>query len=62
MDFYEFKFLDSRDSKIHPCFVATASPERAKQRIEKEEPYVKVVSYKKIKEEDLPVLAIVIQK
>lgn len=62
MEFYEFRFLDSRDAKIHPHFVATANPESAKRRIEREEPYVKVVSYKKIREEDLPMLAVVIQK
>lgn len=62
MDFYEVKFFDSRDSEIHPHFVYTADMEQAKRKIEREEPYVKVVSWKKIKEEDLPMLAIVIQK
>jgi len=62
MDFYEVRFLDSRDSQIHPHFVYTADMEVAKRRIETEEPYVKVVSWKRIKEEDLPMLAIVIQK
>lgn len=62
MDFYEARFLDLRDSEIHSHFVCTASMEEAKRKIEREEPYVKVVSWKKIKEEDLPMLAIVIQK
>lgn len=62
MGFYEFKFLDSRDSKIHPHFVATSNPELARTKIEAEESYVKVVSWRRVKEEDLPMLAIVIQK
>lgn len=62
MDFYEVRFLDSRDGKIHPHFVYTADMSIAKRKIEREEPYVKIASWKKIKEEDLPLLAIVIQK
>jgi len=62
MEFYEVRFLDQRDSQIHSHYVMTGNMESAKTQIQNEEPYVRIVGYKKIREEDLPQLAIVIQK
>lgn len=61
-EFYDVKFFDKRDQKIHNHYVFTRNMRDAKEKIEKEEPYIKLVKWTKIDEDELPDLAVVIQK
>jgi len=62
MDFYIVRFWDSRVKDCSDHYVMTLNIERAKQRIEEEEPYVTVVEWKKISESELPDVSIIISK
>ena len=61
-EFYEVKFFDSKENKNTEHYVFTRDIESAIAKIEDETPYVKAISWKRIDEDDLPEIAVVIQK
>lgn len=62
MKYYKCQFFDNRDQQIHEHYVFTANIEKAKARIELEEPYVKLQTYIAVEEHQLPDLCVVISK
>jgi len=62
MNFYEVQFHDLRDGKLNLHYVHTNDMGQAKRSIERDEPYVEVLNWKRINERDLPAIAVVIQK
>lgn len=61
-EFYDVKFFDKRHQKTRNHYVFTRNMEDAKTKIESEEPYIKIIRWTKIDEDELPNLAVVIQK
>ncbi len=62
MEFYLVKFYDTRYANIHEHYVCSADIEDTLRRIEAEEPFVKAIEWIVVDEDDLPDIAIVIQK
>lgn len=62
MNFYEVKFRESDSGKIVSHYVYTNDMEQAKRSIERDEPYVEILNWKRINERDLPDFVVVIQK
>ena len=61
-EFYKVMFFDNRDKQYYQHYVFTRDMALSKLKIEGEEPYVEVVSWEKIDEDQLPPLVVVIQK
>lgn len=60
--FYEVTFFDKKENQNTSHFVLTTNIEEACRKIMQETPYINVLSWKQVNENDLPDLVVVIQK
>ena len=61
-EFYRVLFFDKKENKTTNHFVFTRDINQACKEIMQETPYVNVISWKQVDEDDLPDLVVVIQK